>query len=57
MASSCLGDRKQVQNARFDSRLTGVKKESQHPSPQALHTYFKVYSVETKSTVSIHSLM
>ena len=52
MASSCLGDRKQVQNARFDSRLTGVKKESQHPSPQGLHTYFKVYSVETKSTVS-----
>ena len=28
-----------------------------HPSPQGLHTYFKVYSVETKSTVSIHSLM
>ena len=28
MAFSCLGDRKQVQDARFDSRLTGVKKES-----------------------------
>ena len=28
MASSCLGDRKQVQDARFDSHLTGVKKES-----------------------------
>ena len=28
MASSCLGDRKQVQNAQFDSHLTGVKKES-----------------------------
>ena len=28
MASSCLGDRKQVQAARFDSHLTGVKKES-----------------------------
>ena len=27
MASSCLGDRKQVQDARFDSHLTGVKKE------------------------------
>ena len=25
MASSCLGDRKQVQDARFDSQLTGVK--------------------------------
>ena len=28
MASSCLGDRKQEQAARFDSHLTGVKKES-----------------------------
>ena len=28
MASSSLGDRKQVQDARFDSHLTGVKKES-----------------------------
>ena len=28
MASSCLGDGKQVQEARFDSHLTGVKKES-----------------------------
>ena len=28
MASSSLGDRKQVQDARFDSLLTGVKKES-----------------------------
>ena len=29
MASSCLGDQKQVQDARFDSHdLTGVKKES-----------------------------
>ena len=27
MASSCLGDRKQVQDARFDGHLTGVKKE------------------------------
>ena len=26
MASSCLGDRKQVQDARFDSHLAGVKK-------------------------------
>ena len=28
MASSCSGDRKQVQDARFDSHLTGIKKES-----------------------------
>ena len=28
MASSCFGDRKQVQAARFESHLTGVKKES-----------------------------
>ena len=28
MASSSLGDRKQVQDARFDNHLTGVKKES-----------------------------
>ena len=34
-----------------------MERQSQYPSPQGLHTYFKVYSVETKSTVSIHSLM
>ena len=28
MASSCLGDWKQVQDARFDSHLTGIKNES-----------------------------
>ena len=28
MASSSLGDRKQVQDARFDNHLIGVKKES-----------------------------
>ena len=28
MTSSSLGDRKQVQDARFDNHLTGVKKES-----------------------------
>ena len=27
MASSCLGDRKHVQDARFDSQLTVVKKK------------------------------
>ena len=34
-----------------------MERQSQHPSPQGLQTYFKVYSVKTKSTVSIHSLM
>ena len=33
-----------------------LERQSQHPSPQRLHTYFKVYSVETKTIVSIHSL-
>ena len=28
MASPSLGDRKQVQDARFDSHLTGLKRES-----------------------------
>ena len=28
MASSCLGDQKQVQDAQFDRHLTSVKKES-----------------------------
>ena len=28
MVSSCLGDWKQVQDARFDSHLTGIKNES-----------------------------
>ena len=28
MSSSSLGNRKQVQDARFDNHLTGVKKES-----------------------------
>ena len=28
MASSSLGDRKQVQDAQFDNHLTGVEKES-----------------------------
>ena len=36
---------------------SNLERQSQHPSPQGLHTYFKVYLVETKSTVSIHSLM
>ena len=34
-----------------------MERQSQHLSPQGLHTYFKDYSVETTSTVSIHSLM
>ena len=36
---------------------SNLERQSQHPSPQGLHIYFKVYLVETKSTVSIHSLM
>ena len=36
MASSCLGDRKQVQDARFDSHLTGVKKESFYWRPKTI---------------------
>ena len=68
MASSCLGDRKQVQDARFDSHLTGVKKESFYwrtktiahnkgfPRKQIRHVK-KVYLVKTKSTVSFSSLM
>ena len=34
-----------------------MQRQSQHPSLQALQTYFKDYSVKTKSTVSIQSLM
>ena len=34
-----------------------MERQSQNPSPQCLQTYFKVYSVKTKSTVSIHSLV
>ena len=66
MFSSCLGDRKQVQDARFDSHLTGVKKESFYwrtktiahnkGFPRIRHVE-KVYSVKTKSTVSFSSLM
>ena len=69
MTSSCLGDRKQVQDARFDSHLTGVKKESFYKrtkkiahnkgSPRKqkqIRHVKKVYSVKTKSTVSFSSL-
>ena len=68
MASSSLGDRKQVQDARFDSNFTGVKKESfigsrkqQHitkgfqESVNKVHHVEKGYSVKTKSTVSFIS--
>ena len=34
-----------------------MERQSQHSSPQGLHTDFKIYSVETKSSVSIHSLV
>ena len=70
MASSCLRDRKQVQAARFDSHLTGVKKESFYcrtktiahnkgfprKKKQIRHVE-KVYSVKTERTVSFSSLM
>ena len=70
MASSCLGDRKQVQDARFDSHLTGVKKERFYwrtktiahkgfprKKKQIRHVSEKVYSVKTMRTVSFSSLM
>ena len=34
-----------------------MERQSQHPSPRGLQTYFKVYLIKTKSTLSIHSLM
>ena len=63
MASSCLGDRKQVQDAWFDSHLTGIKKESFYWRTKTIahnkgfpkkwkqihHVSEKVYSVKTKS--------
>ena len=66
MASSCLGDRKQVQNARFDSHLTGVRKESFYWRTKTIahnkvfresKNVKKVYSVKTKSALSFSSLM
>ena len=70
MASSSYGDRKQVQDARFDSHLTGVKKESFYWLTKTIaynkglprkwkqigHVE-KVYLVKTKSAVSFSSLM
>ena len=70
MASSSLGDRKQVQDARFDSHLTGVKKRKIYwltktiahnkgfprRRKQIRHVQ-KVYWVKTKSTESFSSLM
>ena len=70
MASSCLGDQKQVQDARFDNHLTGVKKESfnlltktiahnkgfPRKWKQTRHVE-KVYLVKTKSAVSFSFLM
>ena len=68
MASSCLGDRKQVQDARFDSHLTSVKKESFYwrtktiahnkgfpRKKKQIRRVKKVYLVKTKSTVSFSS--
>ena len=61
MASSSLGDRKQVQDARLDNHLTGVKKESFYwltetiANKQIRHVE-KFYLVKTKSAVSCSSL-
>ena len=70
MASSCLGDRKEGQDARFDSHFTGVKKERFYwrtktiahnkGFPRKLKRIRHVkkdYSVKTKTTVSFSSLM
>ena len=70
MASSSFGDWKQVQDARFDKHLTGVKKESSYwltktiahnkgfprKRKQIRHVE-KVYLAKTKSAVSLSSLM
>ena len=68
MPSSSLEDRKEVQDSRFDSLLTGVKKESFYWLTKTIaHTkgfprkwkqirhVEKGYSVKTKSTVSFSS--
>ena len=64
MASSCLGNRKQVQDARFDSHLTGVKKESFYWRTKTIarrkafrERENKFAMLKTKSTVSFSSLM
>ena len=70
MASSSLGDRKQVQDARFDNHLTGVKKESFYWLTKTIahnkgfprkwkqiRRVEKVYLVRTNSAVSSSSLM
>ena len=41
MASSSLGDRKQVQDARFDNHLTGVKKESFYWLTKTIAAHYK----------------
>ena len=70
MASSSFGDRKQVQNARFDNHLTGVKKERFYWLTKTIahnkgfprkwrqiRHVEKDYLVKTKSPVSFSSLM
>ena len=70
MAPSSLGDQKQVQDARFDNHLTGVKKESFYwltktaahnkgfpRKGKQIHHVEKVYLVKTKSAVSFSSFM
>ena len=70
MASSSFGDWKQVQDARIDNHLTGVKKESFYWLTKTIAhnrgflrkflanlTCHEVYLVKTKSAVSFRSLM
>ena len=70
MASSIFGDRKQVQDARFDNHLTRVKKESFYWLTKTIahnkgfprkwkeiRHVEKFYLVKTKSAVSFNSSM
>ena len=70
MASSSFGDRKQVQDARFENHLTGVKKErfywltktTAHNKGfprkwKQIRLVEKVYLVKIKSAASFSSLM
>ena len=53
MASSSLGNRKQVQDARFDNHLTGVKKESFNWLTKQWHTTKGFRESENKFAMSV----
>ena len=60
MAYSSFGDRKQVQDARFDNHLTAVQKENnstQQWVSKKVKTLKTFYLVKTKSAVSFSALM